>query len=242
MRILLATSNPHKRDEICAIFAACGAAGRVELVTLDELAPGDPIAEPVENGETFEANAILKACHYAEAAGMLCLADDSGLEVDALSGEPGVYSARYSGVTGDRATIDLANNRLLLEKLGDTPADRRAARFVCAMALCAPGDDRLPDALAAWVVKQHIVAPTQTGRLLACVRGTVEGRILTPDEAADPQQPERGRGVNGFGYDPLFMLPDRGCTSAELTPERKNAISHRGDAARKMWAKLETML
>lgn len=242
MRILLATSNPHKRDEILAIFEACGAAGRIDLVTLADLAHGEGIPEPVEDGETFEANAIIKACHYAEAAGMPCLADDSGLEVDHLGGAPGVRSARYSNATGDRATIDLANNRLLLEQLGDTPIARRAARFVCAMVLCVPGDDKLPEALAAWVVKQHDVNTAQTGRVLACVRGTVEGRVLTPEEAADPRQPERGRGANGFGYDPLFVVRDRGCTSAEMTPEQKNAISHRGEAARKMWKQLEAMM
>lgn len=243
MRIVLATSNPHKRDEIAAIFESCGAGGRVKLVTLDELGEASrTIAEPVEDGETFEANAIKKACYYARATGLPCLADDSGLEIDALGGEPGVYSARYSGATGDRAAVDLRNNRLVLEKLGPTPIEQRTARFVCAMALCVPSDGEPPAWLVPWVVKAHVVGAAEGGRLLTCVRGTVDGRIIMPHEAADPTHPERGRGENGFGYDPLFFLPDRGCTSAELSPEQKNAISHRGDAARKMWQWLRAAL
>ncbi|MFW6059247.1 MAG: non-canonical purine NTP pyrophosphatase [Phycisphaeraceae bacterium] len=240
MRILLATSNPHKRDEILAILEACGAHGRIELVTLEE--SGAAVEEPVEDGATFEANALIKARHYAQATGELCLADDSGLEVDALGGEPGVRSARYSGVDGERAAVDLANNRLLLEKLSETPAARRTARFVCAMVLCAPPDDKLSAWINRLIVMQHVVAPDADGRVLAQVRGTVEGRIITTDEADDPRHPERGRGRNGFGYDPLFMLPERGCTSAELSTNEKNAISHRGKAARQLWARLQPML
>ena len=249
MRILLATSNPHKRDEIAAIFEACGAAGRVELVTLDELGPWAlAIAEPVEDGDTFEANAVKKACYYARATGLPCLADDSGLEVDALGGEPGVYSARYSGAAGERATVDLANNRLVLEKLADTPVKKRSARFVCAMAFCGPQAGARPEPSGAiregsaqggspeeHEAREPVAEPV-------VVRGTVEGRMIAVTEAADPTQPERGRGTNGFGYDPLFMLPDRGCTSAELSPEQKNAISHRGEAARRMWRRLREVL
>ena len=224
MRILLATSNPHKRDEILAIFDQLSgntAHDRLALVTLAELKGAASLEEPVEDGDTFEANALIKARYYAAATGELCLADDSGLEVDALGGAPGMYSARYSGETGERAEVDLANNRLVLEKLADTPAEKRTARFVCAMTL---------------------VTPDQPDAPLGQVRGTVEGRIITPDEAADVAQPERGRGANGFGYDPLFWLADRGCTSAELLPDQKNAISHRGNAARKLWQKLRPML
>jgi len=222
MRILLATANPHKRDEIVAIFDQLSnhtAHDRLTLVTLAELEKGDALEEPVEDGKTFQANALIKARYYAAATGELCLADDSGLEVDALGGEPGVYSARYSGATGERAERDLANNKLVLEKLGDTPVEQRTARFVCAMTLVSPRDEHLAD-----------------------VRGTVEGRIITPDEAADAAHPERGRGENGFGYDPLFLIPERGCTSAELSPGDKNAISHRGNAARALWQKLAPML
>lgn len=218
---LLATSNPHKLDELRAIFAACAAdqPGAVvpELCDLADLEQA--IEEPVEDGDTFEANAMKKAAHYAAESGLACLADDSGLEVDALGGEPGVYSARYAGADGPRAEVDLANNRLLLQKLADTPIEKRAARFVCAMAWCdAPGGAGKPVVL----------------------RGTVEGRIILPSEAADADCPERGIGSNGFGYDPLFFVPDLGCTTAQLEPDRKNAISHRGNAARKMFAALQS--
>lgn len=201
MKILLATSNPHKLDEIRAVIDASTG---IELVSLADV--GLSIAEPVEDGNTFEDNALIKARYYAAAARMLCLADDSGLEVDALDGEPGVTSARYAGVEGPRQIVDPANNALLMEKLGDS--NNRAARFVCAMALC---DEDQP-------------------KPLALVRGTVEGRIVTANEGP--------RGDNGFGYDPLFMLPDRGVTTAELSSEEKNAISHRGCAARFMLEKI----
>lgn len=241
MKILLATSNPHKLGEIRATFDQCeaapgapgkraaapGAPGERDAATGDvaAMAAGEPIEllslaelsldgpEPVEDQPTFEGNAVLKARYYADAADHLCLADDSGLEVDALGGEPGVISARYSGATGGRDVVDPANNRLLLERLGDTPADQRIARFVCVMALCQPGETEP----------------------VAVVRGTIEGRILTRDEAGVDA---RGRGDNGFGYDPLFLVPALGKTTAELSPEHKNRISHRGDASRKMWAKL----
>lgn len=223
--ILLATGNPHKLDELRAIFGAAagaakgapGAAG-VVLQSLKDLA--QPIDEPVEDGETFEANAIKKATHYARTTGMPCLADDSGLAVDALGGAPGVRSARYSGAKGNRSEVDLANNRVLLERLDETPVQGRGARFVCAMALVAP--------------------PAEGGdaEVLALVRGTIEGRILLPAEASDPARPELGRGGNGFGYDPLFLVPELGQTTAELPAEHKNRISHRGKAARSMYDKL----
>ncbi|MAE66010.1 MAG: non-canonical purine NTP pyrophosphatase [Phycisphaeraceae bacterium] len=220
MRIVLATTNPHKLDEIREVFAAQAADGdggrAIDLVGLDRF---DPIEEPVEDQDTFEGNALLKARYYARAAEMACLADDSGLEVDALGGAPGVISARYAGAAGARDVVDPANNRKLLAELGDLPAGERTARFVCVMALCAPrGEEE---------------------ETLAVVRGTVEGRILTPDETTDADCPERGRGDNGFGYDPLFLVPDLGRTTAELSPEHKNRISHRGDASRKMWAAIQ---
>ena len=234
MRILLATSNPHKLEEINAIFDACAAAEHaetarqwVELVSLTEVDPDGRITEPVEDQKTFEGNALLKARAYARASGMMTLADDSGLEVDALGGEPGVISARYAAVDGPRDVVDPANNKLLLERLEGVPVDKRTARFVCVMVLVArPPEDEAAGSDAP-------VIP------LAEVRGTVEGRIILPDEASDPSRPHRGRGSNGFGYDPLFLLPDRGVTSAELPPEEKNRISHRGNAARKMWAWLK---
>lgn len=212
MKLLIATSNPHKIEEIMAVVNETGAG--LELASLKDA--GVDVPEPIEDQDTFEGNALLKAEYYAKASGLPCLADDSGLEVDALGGAPGVISARYSGVTGGREVVDPANNKKLLAELGDAPADQRTARFVCAMALVWPDGSRGPIVL----------------------RGTFEGRIITPDQADDPDQPHLGRGGNGFGYDPLFWLEDRGCTSAELAPEAKNAISHRGDATRKLIAAL----
>jgi len=211
MRILLASSNPHKLREIRAVF---GQTVAFELIGLEQLQRQIP--QPVEDRQTFEGNAALKAQYYADAAGMHCLADDSGLEVDALGGEPGVRSARYAGAIGAREAVDRAKNQLLLERLGDLPAEQRTARFVCVMALCEPG--KTPP--------------------VAVVRGTVEGRILTAAEcgcgSTSGGLPGGGRGENGFGYDPIFLIPDLGKTAAELTPDQKNAISHRGSAARKM--------
>jgi XTP/dITP diphosphohydrolase len=218
MRIVLATTNPGKAREILAVFAACaqrdGRPQDVELVTLDALALS--IDEPAEDQPSFEGNALLKAEHYAAGARLPCLADDSGLAVDALGGAPGVLSARYAGVEGGRAARDAANNAKLLRELAGVPMDKRGARFVCAMALAGYAS----------------AAPSLV------VRGTVEGRILLPSEAEDVTHPERGRGGHGFGYDPLFFVPALGQTTAQLDPEHKNRISHRGDAARKMWGAL----
>ena len=205
MRILIATSNPHKVEEIQSTLASLPQPVKVAMIDLKT--HGVFLAEPVEDEPTFEGNAILKARYYAAATGMICLADDSGLEVDALGGEPGVISARYAGLTGPRSIVDPANNRLMMHKLGATPVEKRTARFVCAMALCAPKQEQP----------------------LAVVRGTVEGRMLTHEEAGEDM---KGRGKNGFGYDPLFFIPRLGKTTAELSPEEKNAISHRGQATR----------
>ena len=218
MKILIATSNPHKLEEIRAVIGDAS----VELVSLDMLPGAGEIAEPVEDQDTFEGNAELKARYYAKATGMLCLADDSGLEVDALGGEPGVRSARYSGAEGPRSERDAANSRALLKNLGDTPIEKRTARFVCAMALV---DGR-----------------EANDEPVAIVRGTLDGRILTVDEADDPAYPERGRGSNGFGYDPIVYVPEHNKTVAELTSDEKNAISHRGDAVRNMWSYVKRLL
>jgi len=195
-QVIFASSNPHKVDEVRAILEPAG----IVVIGLDENDRNPVPAEPDETGTTFEANARLKAVYYATALGETCLADDSGLEGDALGGAPGVYSARYAGEGATRAERDQANNRKLLDALKDVPDARRTAKFVCAMCLASP-----------------------TGEILAETRGEFAGVIAhTP------------RGSNGFGYDPLLFLPDRGCTSAELSPEEKNARSHRGEAARLM--------
>jgi XTP/dITP diphosphohydrolase len=253
MKILLATTNPHKRDEIKAILGEA-----VELITLDEIALDAP--EPAEDGVTFQANALLKAEYYANAAATPTLADDSGLAVEALNGEPGVYSARYAAAEHgdgwaslDRAERDRINNAKLLRALEGVPHDERSARFVCAMAMVIPPNApeatgpppvNWPggDALSSGMNYERTWPPPPI-----IVEGTYPGRIMRPDEAGDPAHPERGRGGNGFGYDPLLVLDDRfpehaGRTSAELTPEQKNAISHRGDAARQMRDKLAEMM
>ncbi|MBI1371896.1 MAG: RdgB/HAM1 family non-canonical purine NTP pyrophosphatase [Phycisphaera sp.] len=157
--IVFATGNPHKLDEVSAILAEIG----VTVIGLDTL--GVDVPEPVEDGDTFEANAILKARYYAEATGRTVLADDSGLEVDAIAGEPGVISARYAGIDGPRSVVDPANNAKLIGKLNDlgVAPEQRTARFVCTMALCAPGVDEP----------------------LALTRGFVEGRIVDPPRGSN---------------------------------------------------------
>lgn len=184
--ILLATTNKGKLREARAILAGLP----VQITTLADH-PSFP--EPIEDAATFEGNAELKALHYARLADCLTLADDSGLEVDALGGEPGVRSARYAGPGCD----DAANNEKLVRQLAEVPAERRTARFRCAVALASP----------------HGV--------LATADGVVEGMMVdTP------------RGFNGFGYDPHFFVPENGMTTAEMPPEQKNLISHRGQAFR----------
>lgn len=198
--IVFASSNPHKVDEVRAILASSA----IEIVGLERAIP-----EPVEDADTFEGNAAIKALYYARATGMVCLADDSGLEVDALGGRPGVLSARYAGVGSNRAERDAANNAKLLRELEGVPEAKRTARFVCAMALAEPPSKHHPG-----------------GQILATTRGTFEGRIGLEQ-----------RGTNGFGYDPLLVIAD-GRTSADLSADEKNARSHRGAAARAMAAHL----
>jgi XTP/dITP diphosphohydrolase len=200
--VLVATSNPHKLEEIRAVLTPLG----VGVRSLAD-AGADDLPEPVEDADTFEGNARIKARFYAAATGAPCLADDSGLEVDALKGAPGVRSARYAGSGETRVQRDDANNRKLLTALKAVPDDQRAARFVCAMCLAAPD-----------------------GSVLAESRGVFAGRI-----AHAPQ------GSNGFGYDPLLVLED-GRTSAELTPEEKNARSHRAQAVHAIAPKLAALL
>jgi len=201
MTILLATSNPHKIEEVSAVLSLLGRT----VIGLDSLETMPP--EPIEDGDTFAANARLKAIGYAASTGRIVLADDSGLVVDALLGAPGVHSARYAGIGDTRDERDRANNKKLLDSLKDIPPDQRAARFVCAMCLADP-----------------------EGNILAETEGVFEGIITdTP------------RGENGFGYDPLLYLSDVDCTSAELSPEEKNARSHRGMATRQMAEKIEIL-
>ncbi|NKR55883.1 RdgB/HAM1 family non-canonical purine NTP pyrophosphatase [Prescottella equi] len=184
-RILVASRNAKKLGELRRVLAAAGIEG-LEVIGLDEV-PEFP--ETPETGATFEANAIVKAVDGAAATGLPCVADDSGLEVDALNGMPGVLSARWSGRHGD----DDANTALLLGQLADVPDERRGAAFVSACALAIPGQDTV------------------------VVRGEWRGRIV--------REP---RGDNGFGYDPVFEPEGDRRTSAELSPQEKDAASHRG--------------
>jgi len=204
--IVIATGNPKKIEEIRAVLAPIG----VEVVGLSDL-PG-PFEEPVEGKDSFLENATLKAVSYARQTGRICLADDSGLEVDALGGAPGVISSHYAtdgeetGLT--REQRDSANNAKLLADLEGVAPEDRTARFVCTMVLA-----------------------NADGTVLATVRGAFEGRIGLPGDVP--------RGDHGFGYDPLVLMePDFQRTGAELTPEEKNARSHRGEAARRMAAEI----
>ncbi len=204
-RVVVATRSEHKLRELRQLLGPIEA----ELVTLDE-AGVEPGIEPVEDGRTFRANARLKARFYAARTGLPTLADDSGLEVDALGGGPGVRTRRYAG---EDAT-DEDNNRKLLRALDGLPPERRGARYVCVLALAVPnGRGRGGGA--------QVVAET---------RGTCRGRIaLAP----------RGRGGFGYDpiFEPA-VEPVGGRTFGEWTAEAKNAISHRANAARRMAPKL----
>lgn len=188
IELVVATRNAGKLKEIRRLLESRG----VKILSLDSF-PAVP--EVVEDGETFAANAIKKAEAVAQLTGLPCLADDSGLVVEALQGRPGVHSARFSGEDAD----DHSNNRKLLDEMATLPASRRQASFRCVMALCMPG--RPP----------HLF------------EGRVDGTIL-----------EREQGAGGFGYDPLFWLPDHSCSMAELPLDTKNRISHRGQALRRL--------
>jgi XTP/dITP diphosphohydrolase len=207
--ILLATNNPHKVEELTDILAPLG----VRLLTIGDVPEAAALEEPNENGKTFEENAQIKATAYAEATGMLCLADDSGLEVDALSGAPGVRSARYAGIGFDRAERDAANNAKLLAELISVPNDRRSARFVCAM--CLAGPDGAP---------------------LASARGTFEGCIGHEPKGS------RGFGYDPLFVIDDPDDPLQGKHAAELTPEQKHERSHRGDAARQIADRIKDIL
>lgn len=193
-RIVFATGNAHKMIEIRQILEDLG----MPVISMKE-AGVDP--EIIEDGTTFEENALIKAREVAKLLpNDIVLADDSGLEVDALNKEPGIYSARYAG---ENTSYEI-KNQLILDRVKDVPEEKRTARFACAVAA---------------------VFPDGTEKV---VRENMEGRIAY--ESA---------GANGFGYDPIFYLPEYGCTSAELSPEDKNAISHRGKALRAMRVVIE---
>ncbi|MCR4798485.1 MAG: XTP/dITP diphosphatase [Lachnospiraceae bacterium] len=189
-KVVFATGNKNKVKEIHEILKDLD----FEIVTMKEAGIETEI---VENGTTFEENAMIKAETVAKAAepGVYVMADDSGLVIDHLNGEPGIYSARYMG---EDTSYDVKNNNLI-GRLDGVPKEERTARFVCAVACIFPDGSK------------H------------CVRGTIEGYIGWEQA-----------GENGFGYDPIFMVDEYGCTTAQMTPEQKNAISHRGQALRMM--------
>jgi XTP/dITP diphosphohydrolase len=229
--ILIATGNPGKQREIVAIVsvALAGLAERIDWLSLRDLPACPP--EPEETGETFAANARLKALYYARASGHWTLADDSGLEVDALGGAPGVRSARFAGKPEGtpRTEADAANNLVLIERLraGDVADADRTARFRCARALA--GTYTIVDQASGGASDGD--ATDRAPRILLEAEGTIEGRIIdTP------------RGANGFGYDPHFFVDSHGCTTAEMPTDEKNRISHRGRAVRALAGALGPLL
>ncbi len=219
--IVLATRNPGKLRELARILGAEEPGGtQVRLAGLDEF-PGAP--DVPETGATFEENALLKARAIAACTGLPAVADDSGLCVDALGGMPGVLSARWAGKHGD----DRANLELVLAQVADVPDARLGARFVCAAALVVPGASVL---LAPSFPGRPIppdppgggtTPPSPPGAREWVVTGQVEGRLVRAP-----------RGTGGFGYDPIFLPDGFGQTTAEMTADAKDAISHRGRAFR----------
>ena len=195
-KVIFATGNQGKMKEIREILGDLD----IELLSLKDAGIH---ADIVEDGKTFEENAQIKAKAICDLTGEIVLADDSGLEIDYLNKEPGIYSARYAGTD---TSYDIKNS-LLLSRMKGVPDKQRTARFVCAVAAVFPNGDK------------------------EVVRGTMEGCIGY--EIA---------GANGFGYDPIFFLPEYGCTSAELAPEKKNELSHRGEALRMMRQIMEKKL
>src|SRR5579859_6128076 len=186
-RLVIATTNPHKVEEFRGLLSGLP----FELVSLTDVGVA---ADVEETGATFAENAIIKAVAYAEITGLPALADDSGLEIDAMDRAPGIYSARWAGPDITYAT----RNRMLVERLAGLPNERRGARYRCAIA---------------------VAAPPPRG-LLGVVEGTMEGRIA-----------EAPAGSGGFGYDPIFLVPEDGRTVGQMSAEEKSRISHRARAA-----------
>ena len=200
-KIIFATGNQNKMREIREIMQGFRVNGEeIEILSMKEAGVYTDI---VEDGKTFEENALIKARTIRDLTGCPVLADDSGLEVDALNGEPGVYSARYMG----EDTSYRIKNQSLVERLEGVPVEKRTARFVCVIAAAFPDGT------------------------VCTTKGTIEGKIGYEE-----------RGENGFGYDPIFYLPDMSRTTAELSPEEKNAVSHRGKALAAMKEQIASYL
>jgi len=196
-KVILASGNKHKLEEIQEILKDY----KLELVTMYDAGLKD--YEIIEDGDTFEANSLIKAQAVMDELGIDTIADDSGLEVDALGGAPGVYSARYAGEDADY----LANNVKLIKELSEVPDEKRTARFVTVLTMLFKNGHKI------------------------VVRGEVEGVIG-----------HESRGDNGFGYDPLFIVPELGKTFAQLESHEKNALSHRANALKLLKVELDKYL
>ncbi len=192
-KIIIATTNEGKMKEFRSLLAH----KNVEIVSMKEAGINIDIDE---NGKTFEENAAIKAKTVCDVSGCLCLSDDSGLVIDFLNGEPGIYSARYLG----HDTPYQEKNKIIIERLNGVPKENRSARFVCAVVAAFP-----------------------------------DGRVITVKETMEGYIADCPAGNGGFGYDPIFFFPPKNKTSAEMTPDEKNSVSHRGKALRKMVALLE---
>ena len=192
MKILIATTNPGKISEFRDMLGG-------EKFKWDDLSQHKDLPPVEETGRTFLQNACLKATAYAKKFNTHTIADDSGLEVDALNGSPGVHSARWAELN-NAGKGDADNNDLLIHQLDNVPDEKRTGRFVCTLALAGPD-----------------------GNIILTASDKVEGRILREE-----------RGENGFGYDPLFLIDELGKTTAELPPNEKHEISHRGKALRRL--------
>ena len=195
-KIIFATGNENKMKVIRQIMGDMD----VEILSMKEAGIS---ADIVEDGKTFEENAVIKAKAIADLTKEIVLADDSGLEIDYINKEPGIYSARYMG----EDTSYHIKNQNLIDRLKDAKEEERTARFVCAIAAAFPD-----------------------GEVLTTI-GTIEGTIAYEE-----------KGENGFGYDPIFYVPEFGCTTAELSEEAKNKVSHRGNALRAMKEKLKAKI
>lgn len=198
MKLVIATHNRKKAGEMVQILQ-----GRFPNLKIETLADFEGAPEPDETGTTYQENAAIKAESACDFTGEWCLADDAGLEIDAMNGEPGLYSKRFAG----EETPFPEKMKVILDRLSETPDPQRSARFRCAIALARPG---LPTKL---------------------FESTCEGMIATGPS-----------GAGGFGYDPIFWLPEQNCTMADLTADQKHAISHRGKVLREFSAWLEAEL
>jgi XTP/dITP diphosphohydrolase len=212
-KILVASTNPGKLKELREMLA-----GDIEWVGLSDF---PNVSEIEEDGKTFAENARKKAIGYAKATGLWTLADDSGLIVDALNGEPGVKSARFSGVKdANRGLIDHKNMAKVLKLLEGVPNEKRTARFMCCLCLASPPEP-----------EKKSGGRASSEKVLIETEGKLEGLII-----------DKPAGENGFGYDPIFFVPESNKTVAQMTSEEKNAISHRGNAIRSLRAYLQKIL